>query len=93
MQVGIGVFVQAMRSHALRRAPKAGAIGADRDLLMADGGEDDAIAERLADQGSAFRYFARVPCQPGRKTVHQRDRGKESRVAASAPPAQNRPLR
>src|SRR5580700_5225499 len=49
MQIGIGVLIQAVRSDALRRASQAGAIWANGDFVLADGGEDDALAERLAD--------------------------------------------
>jgi len=93
MQEGIGVFVQAVRSHALRRAPKAGAIGADRDLLMADGGEDDAIAERLADQG--FRIPILCPRAMPARADNRASTGLRQREQSRciAPPAQNRPFR
>src|SRR5580692_6561966 len=49
MQVWVGVLIQAVRSHALRRATQAGTIWTDRDFVVADGGEDDALPQRLAD--------------------------------------------
>src|SRR5579864_4792556 len=82
MQVGVGVLIQAVCSHALWRATQAGAIWTDSDFVLADGGEDDALAERLADERSALRYFPGVPRQPRRETVHQRNRGKQCCVTA-----------
>src|SRR5579864_2924650 len=87
MQVGVRVLIQAVRSNALWRASQAGAIRTDGDLVLVDGGEDDALAERLADQRSALRYFAGVPRQSRRKSLHQRNRGKQRRV--TAPPRQH----
>src|SRR5579864_1170064 len=54
MQVGAGVLIQAVRSHALRRATQSVAIGTNGDFVLADSGEDDALAERLADQRPAL---------------------------------------
>ena len=52
------------------RATQAVTERTNGDFIAAYGGEDDALAERLTDPRSALRYFAGVPRQFRRKTLH-----------------------
>src|SRR4029077_20728500 len=84
MQERVSVFVQAVSRNALRSAAQAISIWADCNLVVTHSSRDHAFAKRFTDQGAALGHFTGMPRQPGWESAHDRDRRKESRIAAAS---------
>ncbi len=69
VQVGMCIFVEAVRGNALRGATQSMANRAQNYFMLPHGRRDDTAMAALARHGSTLGHFARMPGQAWRQSA------------------------